>query len=66
MRFLNALLALPLIGAVLGKPVPAKQEDKRLLGLENLVGGSPSSGSSTDLGSLLDQMNSDLVGRGKS
>jgi hypothetical protein len=58
MRFFNALFALPLIGAVLGSPVPAKQEEKRLLGLENLLN---SGSSSTDLGSVLDKMNADLV-----
>lgn len=65
MRLFSALLALPLIGAVLGKPVPVEQEDKRLLGLDNLHGGGSSSGSGsvgfTDLAGLLDQMNADLV-----
>lgn len=63
MRFFSALLAIPLIGAVLGNPVPAKQEEKRLLGLDNLLQGSSGSAAagSTDLAGILDQMNADLV-----
>jgi hypothetical protein len=65
MRFFSALLALSLIGTVLGKPVPVKQEGKRLLGLDNLLGCDSSSGSgsasTTDLAGLLYQMNADLI-----
>jgi hypothetical protein len=65
MRFFSAPLALPLIGAVLGKPVSVKQEEKRLLWLDNLLGGGSRSVSgsagTTDLAGLLYQMNADLI-----
>lgn len=57
MKFFNTLFALPLIGAVLGSPVPAKEE-KRLLGLDLGLG---DASETLDLVGLLDGLTKDLV-----
>jgi hypothetical protein len=57
MRFFTTLLALPLLGAVLASPVPAKEE-KRLLGLDLGLGGVSET---LDLQGLLDGLTKDLV-----
>ena len=57
MKFFTTLLALPLLGAVLASPVPAKEE-KRLLGLDLGLGGVSET---LDLQGLLDGLTKDLV-----
>lgn len=55
--FTTTLFALPLLGAVLGSPVPVKDE-KRLLGLDLGLGGVSDT---LDLQGLLDGLTKDLV-----
>jgi hypothetical protein len=60
MRFLSAIFALPVLGAVLASPIPSQKQDKRLLGLDlNLgLGGLTAP---LDLVGLLDRLTADLV-----
>lgn len=60
MKFFSTLFALPLIGAILASPVPAKEE-KRVLGLDLGLTGSGSATESLDLVALLDDLTKDLV-----
>jgi len=61
MKFFTTLFALPLIGTIFARPVPASsKQDKRLLGLDLDLGLGEVT-ESLDLVALLDRLTADLV-----